>query len=773
LLRYARVVPIVTLLFVAGCGGHAKTAATPPPAAAVVTAVPSEAPSAGPSQAPTELASGATPTPEPTPTPDANLLSWKNGAIVRAYPAQAIEAGDVNDIAERGPSISGSPAPPYVFVYELPGPAAITAFTADVPNPGESEPPASVTFATSNSSAGNGFQNAGTITATAAGGEQRLPVSVTARWIRVTSDRKPFNSVGAIGTVAALPASVSPAGIYVEMNRNPYKDGAFDPTVIDNDPWYRRVVVAGNGMTATRCFDGHTGDAYPGTLDGRTWTFRNVDDPTKPNHAIVNEDASLIVGDDTGTPMYLLRSTKLPKFCEPALSGSGARHAIVLDSSGAASIYPVDDQPNAVTGYAYERINAGMLDPDALAGKDLAILNMLCDASAYLSKPQGDALLQWVAAGHKLLIVDSDGCSKSRYDFLPYPFTTSNPGAQGAAGDRLIIVENDALGTSDKSDTSHYFDPKTFINGGSNQLGDANIVTTQDSHWCGHLFGTNANHDNGFMQMYAPYGQGIIIYAGFDHDDSGNSGYQRVRQLEFALPVPVSVPCTQSVALAFLIQPNQEASFTSGTAATLHASMETLANLGWAGHVTISTTGDFPATVTPSGFDMNGGTQPLAVSVNVPASAKPGAYTVNVVGTGNDGKTAQASITITGTAPLKKAVLKKHQRIRIYGIHFDVDSAHIQPRSEPVIAQIAALMKENPTWKFEISGHTDSDGGAAYNLGLSQRRAQSVVNDLVTRYHIARSRMVPKGYGLSRPVATNSTAAGKALNRRVELERLQ
>ncbi|MBV8583322.1 MAG: OmpA family protein, partial [Candidatus Eremiobacteraeota bacterium] len=141
--------------------------------------------------------------------------------------------------------------------------------------------------------------------------------------------------------------------------------------------------------------------------------------------------------------------------------------------------------------------------------------------------------------------------------------------------------------------------------------------------------------------------------------------------------------------------------------------------------------------------------------------------------TSTDGKTAGASITITGTAPLKKAVLKKHQRIRIYGIHFDVDSAHIQPRSEPVIAQIAELMKANPSWRFEISGHTDSDGGPAYNLGLSQRRAQAVVDDLVTRYGVARSRMVPKGYGLTRPVATNATAAGKALNRRVELERLQ
>ncbi|MGB8150025.1 MAG: OmpA family protein, partial [Candidatus Cybelea sp.] len=69
-------------------------------------------------------------------------------------------------------------------------------------------------------------------------------------------------------------------------------------------------------------------------------------------------------------------------------------------------------------------------------------------------------------------------------------------------------------------------------------------------------------------------------------------------------------------------------------------------------------------------------------------------------------------------------------------------------------------------------GHTDSDGGAAYNLALSQRRAQAVVDDLTKRYGIARSRMIAKGYGLTKPIASNATDGGKALNRRVELVRL-
>jgi outer membrane protein OmpA-like peptidoglycan-associated protein len=769
--RLARFTQLIAVLALTACGGggHATSAPSSSPPAA--TAAPTLAATSAASAEATALPSGATPTPEPTATPDPNLLSWKNGAIVRAYPVLRLtENFDPNDIVE-GVNYVQNASGPFVFVYELPGTASIASFTAQLPRVEPSSAPATVTFAVSTSGAGGDFKDVGTLTAHPTDDNpQTLPANVAARWVRVTANGPRFESIGATGTLPPVGATVSPAGIYVELVPSPYKNGTLDPTDTGNDPWYRRLVAMGKGLTAVRCFNGHTGDAYPGTFDGRYWTFGKGSGSAR---LVLNDDASMIVGSDTDQdPRYLLRTSAQPKFCEPQSSGSGPHHVLVLDRQGPASFWPMDD--NSLPGYSYDRIDAGMLDDAALSGHELAIFNMVCHPLEQISPEQAATLVAWVAAGHKLLIIDSDSCTpKTDYSFLPYAFDTSNPGAQGASGDRLIIVENDALGTSDKSDTDHFFDPKTFINGGSNQLGDANIVTTQDAHWCGHLFGTNVKHDNGFMQMYAPYGQGIIIYDGFDHDDAGTPGYERVRRLEFAMPVPASMPCTQSASLSFLIQPNQEATFTSGTASTLHAPMETLANLGWAGHITITTTGDFPATVTPNGFDMSGGTQPLAVTVNVPASTKPGAYTVNVVGTGNDGKTAQASITITGAAPLKKAVLKKHQRIRIYGIHFDVDSAHIQPRSEPVIAQIAALMKDNPAWKFEISGHTDSDGGAAYNLGLSQRRAQAVVNDLVSRYRIARSRMVPKGYGLTRPVATNSTAAGKALNRRVELERLQ
>jgi outer membrane protein OmpA-like peptidoglycan-associated protein len=111
-------------------------------------------------------------------------------------------------------------------------------------------------------------------------------------------------------------------------------------------------------------------------------------------------------------------------------------------------------------------------------------------------------------------------------------------------------------------------------------------------------------------------------------------------------------------------------------------------------------------------------------------------------------------------------------RARIYGIHFDVASARIQPRSEAVIGEIAAVLGTHPAWRMRVEGYTDSDGDAAYNRALSNARARSVVSDLAHHFGIAPERLVAAGFGSSRPVASNATAAGKALNRRVELVRL-
>src|SRR5208283_2874921 len=100
--------------------------------------------------------------------------------------------------------------------------------------------------------------------------------------------------------------------------------------------------------------------------------------------------------------------------------------------------------------------------------------------------------------------------------------------------------------------------------------------------------------------------------------------------------------------------------------------------------------------------------------------------------------------------------------VAIYGINFDTASSVIKPESEPAIGEIAKLLTNNPTLKVYIVGHTDMVGDAASNLRLSQARAQSVINALVSWQHIAASRLLAFGNGPYAPVASNKTDEGRA-----------
>jgi outer membrane protein OmpA-like peptidoglycan-associated protein len=107
----------------------------------------------------------------------------------------------------------------------------------------------------------------------------------------------------------------------------------------------------------------------------------------------------------------------------------------------------------------------------------------------------------------------------------------------------------------------------------------------------------------------------------------------------------------------------------------------------------------------------------------------------------------------------------------VYGVYFSFARADLRKQSEPVLAQIAAVLKANPQWKLRIDGHTDGIGNDAANLDLSKRRAAAVKAALVSRYAVDASRLTTGGYGEGSPRATNETPEGRALNRRVELRR--
>ena len=100
---------------------------------------------------------------------------------------------------------------------------------------------------------------------------------------------------------------------------------------------------------------------------------------------------------------------------------------------------------------------------------------------------------------------------------------------------------------------------------------------------------------------------------------------------------------------------------------------------------------------------------------------------------------------------------------------FDVNKydVRVHPEAEEVLKNLAIVLKEMDVKNFEIDGHTDSDGSDEYNQVLSEKRANSVKNFLVSQGVTAE--ITTKGYGESRPVASNDTAEGKQKNRRVEI----
>jgi OmpA-OmpF porin, OOP family len=113
--------------------------------------------------------------------------------------------------------------------------------------------------------------------------------------------------------------------------------------------------------------------------------------------------------------------------------------------------------------------------------------------------------------------------------------------------------------------------------------------------------------------------------------------------------------------------------------------------------------------------------------------------------------------------------IKNTGKIALYGIYFDFDKAVIKPESEPALAEIARLLKENPGLNLYVVGHTDIKGSFEYNQTLSKNRADAIVHELVKKYAIAASRLTGQGVGPLAPVSTNETEEGRKLNRRVEL----
>ncbi len=128
-----------------------------------------------------------------------------------------------------------------------------------------------------------------------------------------------------------------------------------------------------------------------------------------------------------------------------------------------------------------------------------------------------------------------------------------------------------------------------------------------------------------------------------------------------------------------------------------------------------------------------------------------------------------AGVAANKGCPEIKEETKKIFTKALQGIQFESGKAVLKSSSYSILNQVVTVMRENPTYMLEINGHTDSQGDDAKNLQLSKNRADAVKTYLVNK-GIDGARLMAEGYGETIPVADNATAAGRALNRRVEFK---
>ena len=120
-----------------------------------------------------------------------------------------------------------------------------------------------------------------------------------------------------------------------------------------------------------------------------------------------------------------------------------------------------------------------------------------------------------------------------------------------------------------------------------------------------------------------------------------------------------------------------------------------------------------------------------------------------------------------GCPVINEEIIKKVNRAA-QNVFFETAKSKLLPKSLVSLNTVVTILNENPTYKVQIDGHTDDQGKDEYNLGLSDERAASVKAYLVSK-GIDEARLSSTGYGETKPVADNKTAAGRAKNRRVEM----
>jgi outer membrane protein OmpA-like peptidoglycan-associated protein len=146
----------------------------------------------------------------------------------------------------------------------------------------------------------------------------------------------------------------------------------------------------------------------------------------------------------------------------------------------------------------------------------------------------------------------------------------------------------------------------------------------------------------------------------------------------------------------------------------------------------------------------------------------PSFYQVIVEADGYETGIYSAVVYAGDKTKIEVKMVKGGMLITFPGIKFDVNTATIKPESDAILHEAARILNLYPDIRVEIQGHTDSVGSDAFNFELSRARANAVRDHLIRYRNIDPSRLIARGYGELKPVASNLTENGRTQNRRVD-----
>jgi len=189
----------------------------------------------------------------------------------------------------------------------------------------------------------------------------------------------------------------------------------------------------------------------------------------------------------------------------------------------------------AFAAFSFSTMAWANVNTASLAPYDTVVL-MISTETVPLNATQQENLINWVHGGGKLIMYDSETVPTVDYSWLPYSMTTKNPGAMGYFLGNITFVENNTLGCTDPTNVTYYIDTTIVPFGGwLDGVGDCNTFFTSDPNWFGDIKAQNYYSDPlspgydgtpaGWVHTYAPYGDGLFIYNGFDIDPLWSHSY--------------------------------------------------------------------------------------------------------------------------------------------------------------------------------------------------------------------------------------------------------